>query len=67
MGRKYCIYDSRPAYCYGGGHKFNAFPTFNQPWEAVRELLPPDVCNYTVVAAPNKAEAVKEARRRWGS
>jgi len=65
MKREYIIYDSRPAYCFGGGHKFNAFPTHNQPWEVVREFLPADVCNYARTIAENKPAAVKEAKRRW--
>ena len=67
MPREYVIYDARPAYCYGGGHKFNAYPTFGKPWEEVRELLPPDVCNYARVMAESKPAAVREAARRWAN
>ena len=63
--RDYVIFDQRPAFCYGGGHKFNAYPTFGRPWSSTCELLPPDVCNYAVVQAVSKPEAVKEARKRW--
>lgn len=65
MPRQYVIFDSRPAYCYGGGHHFNAYPTFNRPWTKIRELLPPDVCNYALFDSESKPQAIKEAKRRW--
>ena len=65
MPREYVIFDSRPAFQYGGGHKFNAYPTFNKPWSDVREILPPDVCNYARIIAPDKPSAIREARKRW--
>ena len=63
--REYVIYDYKPAFCYRGGHKINAFPTFGKLWPELRELLPPDVCLYAIVHATNKPHALKIARERW--
>ena len=66
MNREYVIFDTKPAYHHGGGHHFNAYQTYNRPWDLVCEMLPPDVCNYDLFDGPSKPLAVKEAKRRWG-
>ena len=63
--KEYAIYDYKPAFCYGGGHKVNAFPTFGKTWLELREFLPPDACKYAIVQATNKSHALKLARERW--
>lgn len=64
---EYIMFDYRPPFCYGGGHFFNAFRTHGKPWESVVELLPTEVCNYELVEASSKSDAVRLAKRRWAS
>jgi len=55
--REYLAYYDRPAYP-SKGPRFNAYPTFNEPWEHIRDMLPPTVLMYRLIWAPTKPQAV---------
>lgn len=64
MPREYMIYIELPCYPEGG-QRFGAFPSRGKPWRELCDSLPTDVACYGRFDAPNKREAVAEAKRRW--
>lgn len=63
--KEYLIYRELPCHVYGGGQNFGAFQTFGKRFREICDSLPTDVADYARYDAPNKREAVAEARRRW--